>query len=412
MALEERREPESQNRRAELQAADPPKGKARRSFVILAAVVAVALGALGLYVWLTAGEESTDDAQVSADVVPIGTRVAGQIVKIAIRENQQVKKGDLIAQLDNADYAAKVRQAEAEVASAQAQTASADAQVQIVEATSKGTLTSAKAAYSGSSVGVASADAQQASARAQLARAQADVRKADTDLTRAKELRAANAVPQERLDNASAASDSSHAALAQAEAQVAAAEEAKHAAVARVSEAAGRVAQSAPIDAQLSSARAGADLARARLESAKAALDLAKLQLSYTNIAAPADGVASKLSVHVGQLLSAGQPVVELVPTDTYVVANFKETQLGSMRPGQRAKIAIDAYPHRDLEAKVESIAGATGATFSLLPADNATGNFVKVVQRIPVRLSWVTPPSDLPLLAGLSVDATVYTNK
>jgi membrane fusion protein (multidrug efflux system) len=413
MALEEQREPDSHNGRTEARPAPAPaKPKPRRPWLFLGlAVVVVAVG-VGVYTWATAGVQSTDDAQVSADLVPIGTRVAGQVTEIAISENQAVKKGDLIARIDSADYRAKVTQAEAELASANAQTAAADAQVQIVEATSKGTLSSAKAAYSGSSVGVASADAQYAAAKAQLLRAQADVRKADSDLARAQELRQANAAPQERLDNATAAGDSAHAALAQAEAQLAAAEEAKRAAVARVSEAAGRVAQSAPIDAQQAAAHANADLARARAASAKAMLDLAKLQLSYTDIAAPADGMASKLSVHVGQLLSVGQPVVELVPTKTYVIANFKETQVGTMRPGQRAKVEIDAYPHRDFEAKVESLAGATGASFSLLPADNATGNFVKVVQRIPVRLAWVNPPADLPLLAGLSVDATVYTDK
>jgi len=428
MALEQQREPESHNGRGEGRAdaradarAEPRadarpapavavKSKPRRPWLVLVALVAIVAVGVGIYMWATAGLQSTDDAQVSADLVPIGTRAAGQVVQIAIAENQAVKKGDLIAKIDSADYRAKVTQAEAELASADAQSAAADAQVQIVEATSKGTLSSAKAAYSGSSVGVASADAQHAAAKAALLRAQAESRKADADLARAEELRQANAAPQERVDNATAARDAAHAALAQAEAQVAAAEEAKRAAVARVSEAAGRVAQSAPIDAQQAAAQANADLAKARVASAKAMLDLAKLQLSYTDITAPADGVASKLSVHVGQLLSVGQPVVELVPTQTYVIANFKETQVGSMRPGQRAKVEVDAYPHREFEAKVESIAGATGASFSLLPADNATGNFVKVVQRVPVRLAWVNLPGDVPLLAGLSVDATVYT--
>ena len=404
MALEE-----THNGRAEARPETAAR-KAKRSYLLVGAAFAVVLAGVGIYLWATAGQQSTDDAQVSADLVPIGTRVAGQVVKIAIHENQAVKKGDLIAQIDSADYRAKVRQAEADVQSAVAQAASATAEVQIVEATSKGTLSSAKAAYSGSSVGIASADAQVKASTAQLARAQAEVRKADTDLARAQELREANAAPQERLDNATSARDAARAALAQAEAQLSASEEAKRAAVARVSEAAGRVAQSAPVDSQLAAARARAELAQARADGAKAALDLAKLQLSYTDITAPADGIASKLSVHVGQLLSMGQPVVQLCPLATYVIANFKETQVGAMHPGQRAKIAIDAYPHRDFEAKVESIAGATGASFSLLPADNATGNFVKVVQRVPVRLAWVNPPTDVQLLAGLSVDATVYT--
>ena len=174
----------------------------------------------------------------------------------------------------------------------------------------------------------------------------------------------------------------------------------------------GRVTQSAPIEAQIGASRANADLAHARVDGASASLDLAKLQLSYTKIVAPSDGLASKLSVHAGQLVSVGQPVVELVPITTYVIANFKETQIGKMRPGQRARIEIDAFPHRDFEGRVESLSGGTGSSFSLLPADNASGNFVKVVQRVPVRIAWVNPPTDLVLRAGLSVDATVYVDQ
>jgi membrane fusion protein (multidrug efflux system) len=388
-----------------------PKG-ARKPFVILGVVVLVVAAGIGLYLWLTAGQENTDDAQVMADLVPIGTRVAGPISEVLIQENQLVKKGDIVAKIDAADFRARVKQAEAELASARAQGAAADAQVNIVQATSSGTLSSARAALSGSSVGVASAEAQVHAAEAQLVRAQSDLRKADNDLKRAKELREANAVPQERLDNAQAGRDAAAAALAQAEAQLAAAQEARRGAQTRVSEAAGRVTQSAPIDAQVASARANADLAHARIDAATAALELANLQLTYTNIAAPSDGIASRLAVHPGQFVQVGQPVIELVPSSTYVIANFKETQVGKMQPGQRARIAIDAYPHREFEGKVESLSGGTGSSFSLLPADNASGNFVKVVQRVPVRIAWVNLPSDLQLRAGMSVDATVFVGK
>jgi membrane fusion protein (multidrug efflux system) len=394
---------------AETDAATPAKKSGRRPFAILFGIVAVVLLGIGGTLLLTAGQVSTDDAQVTADLVPLGARVAGQIVRVAIHENQLVKAGELIAQIDDADYLARVKQAEAEVESARAQAAQASAQVDIVTATSTGNLSSAKAAYSGSSVGVASAAAQVAAAEAQIVRSEADVRKAETDLNRAKELRVANAVPQERVDNAQAAFDSARATLAQAKAQLTATQEGKRAAQARVSEAAGRVAQSAPISAQIAAARANAELSQARTRSAESALELAKLQLSYTKIVAPTDGVASKLSVHEGQLVGVGQPVVELVPTQTYVVANFKETQLDKMHPGERAELKIDAYPHRTFSGKVESISGGTGASFSLLPADNASGNFVKVVQRVPVRIAWIDPPTDVVLRAGLSVDATVY---
>jgi membrane fusion protein (multidrug efflux system) len=405
------REPVKINGHAEAKPA-PVKPKAQKPFFILGAIVLAVVVAVGGYSFVTAGLESTDDAQVSADMVPVGTRVAGQIARVLIQENQTLKKGDVIAQLDDADYTAKVKQAEAELASAGAQAAAAEAEVRIVQATSKGGLTSARAAYSGSSVGVASARAQIEAAKATLVRAESDVRKTDNDLKRAEELRAANAVPQERLDNARSANDSARASVAQANAQLAAAEEAKHAASARVSEAEGRVAQSAPIDAQIAAAQANADLAHAHVASAQAALDLAKLQLSYTKITAPTDGIASKLAVHEGQLVAVGQPVIELVPLATYVVANFKETQMGRMKPGQTAKITIDAFPRREFEGKVESISGGTGSSFSLLPADNASGNFVKVVQRIPVRIIWTSPPSDVVVRAGLSADVTVNVGR
>jgi membrane fusion protein (multidrug efflux system) len=385
-----------------------PAQSAGRPFFILGMVVAVAALAIGGYATLTAGRENTDDAQVSCDLVPVGTRVAGQVMRVHIHDNQLLKKGDLIAEIDDQDYAAHVKQAEAELAVAEAQAMAADAQVRVVDATSKGGLTSARAQYSGSSVGVASAEAQVAAAQAMIVRAEADTRKTDTDLRRARELRQASAISQERLDNAQAASDSASAQLAQARAQLTAANEAKRGAEARVSEAQGRLTQSTPISSQIATARAHADLAHAHVKSAAAALELQRLQLGYTKIVAPAAGLASKLSVHEGQLVIVGQPVIELVPTETYVVANFKETQIGRMKAGQKVEIEIDAYPHQTFEGRVESLSGGTGASFSLLPADNASGNFVKVVQRVPVRIAWVNPPTDVTLRAGLSADVTV----
>jgi membrane fusion protein (multidrug efflux system) len=388
---------------------EPPKNK-RRPFVIVGIVVAVMLLGIGGYLLLTAGEEGTDDAAIAADMVPVGTRVAGQVVKVHVIENQLVHKGDVIAEIDPADYAARVQQAEADLASQEAQAAAADAQVAVTEAGSKGGLSSAKAALAGSTVSVGSAEAQLQAARASLMRAEADARKAALDLSRAKELKAANAVPQERVDNAQAANDSAVAALAQAKAQVAVAQQARQAAEEHVGEMRGRLNQSSPIAAQIAAARAQADLAHARVKSAQAQLELARLQLSYTAVKAPADGVASKLTVHEGQLVAVGSPVIELVPTETYIIANFKETQLDKMKPGQRADIKVDAYPGKKFEGKVESLSGGTGSSFSLLPADNASGNFVKVVQRVPVRIAWTRAP-DVPMRAGLSVDVTVHTN-
>jgi membrane fusion protein, multidrug efflux system len=380
----------------------------RRAFLILGIVGAVLVGGIGLYAVVTANAESTDDAQVAADVVPIAPRVQGLVRRVAVAENQHVKKGELLVQLDDLDYQAKVKKAEAEVATAEAQAVAADAQVQVVEASSKGGLASARAAYSGSSVGVASAEAQIAAARANLIRSQADVRKKDIDLERARELRKVNAVPQQNLDNATAADDEAHAALNQAQAQVAAAEEQKHAAQAHVSEMQGALEQSTPINARIAAARANAQLAHASVQSAHASLDLAKLDLSYTTITAPADGMAASLTVREGMLVMPGQMLTRLVPTTTYLVANFKETQVGRMKAGDAAEIEIDAFPHKKFEGRVESLSGGTGGSFALIPADNASGNFVKVVQRVPVRISWLNLGPEVQMRSGLSADVTV----
>jgi membrane fusion protein (multidrug efflux system) len=170
--------------------------------------------------------------------------------------------------------------------------------------------------------------------------------------------------------------------------------------------------QSSPIDAQIAAAHANADLAHARVQAAEAALELAKNQLAYTRVLAPADGMISKLSVHEGQLLQPGQSIAELVPSGTYVVANFKETQVGRIHEGQSVEVKIDAFSGKALHGKVESLSGGTGARFSLLPPDNASGNYVKVVQRVPVRIAWDPAPADLPLRAGLSAEVTVKVSQ
>jgi membrane fusion protein (multidrug efflux system) len=256
---------------------------------------------------------------------------------------------------------------------------------------------------------VSSAEAQIASAKASLLRAKAEAQKATLDLKRAEQLRKANAIPQERLDNARIENDAAQAAMAQANAQLRAAEEARSAAVSRLQEARGRLSQTQPIDQQIAAAKAQADLAHARVKAAQAALTLAQNQMAYTKVVAPADGIVSRLSAHAGQLLQAGQSFAELVPDDTYVIANFKETQIGDMHPGEKVEISIDAYPGKTLEGRVTSMSGGTGSRFALIPPDNASGNFVKVVQRVPVRIDWVKVPDGLPLRAGLSADVTVY---
>jgi membrane fusion protein (multidrug efflux system) len=325
----------------------PGGGRRRAARIAGAAMTAAALAAVAVHLYLTRGDESTDAAQVEADVVPIAPRVAGAVLRVHVNDNQLVEKGDLLLEIDPADHAARVRQAEADLATAGAQAAAADAQILV--------------------------------ARAAVARAEADGRKGSADLARARRLRAADALPQAQLDTVQAAGDSADAGIAAARAQLAA-------------------------------ARASAELAHARARGAEAALELARLQLSYTKVLAPRDGELSRLAAREGQLVAAAQPVAQLVPLETYLVANFKETQIGAMAPGQTAEIEIDGYGGTKLEGRVESISGGTGARFSLLPPDNASGNFVKVTERVPVRIAWVKVPEGIRLRAGLSAEVTVHT--
>jgi len=392
-------------------AAEPAAGplRKRRPFLILGIVaLAVLVGLVAVMIY-NHGKESTDDAQVEADVVPIAPRVSGMVKRLLVVENQRVKKGDLLVELDDADYAARFDEMKAELETAEAQAAAADAQADVAAASARGGFSSAQAQLTGSAASVGNAKAQIAAAGAGLKRAEADVAKAELDYDRARELRAGNVIPQQRLDDAKAANDIAQAGLLQARANLAAAEDMLRAAESRVGETRGKVQQSSPVAAQIAAAQANARLAHAKVLSAQAALELARLQLSYTKIAAQDDGEVSRLAVHDGQLVQTGQPMMALVPGQTYLVANFKETQIGDMKPGQKVDVDVDAFPGRKLHGKLESLSGGTGSRFSLLPPDNASGNFVKVVQRVPIRISWVDPPGDLPLRAGLSADVTVH---
>ena len=386
-----------------------PAAKSKlRPYLILGAIVGMGLVLYLLFRAFTAGKESTDDAQITTDMVPVAARVGGTLVAVPVVDNQAVKKGDLLAQIDPADYENKVKQADAELRAAKAQADAAQAQMRIVEASSKGGLGAARAALSGTAASVAGASAQIAAAEAMVIKAQADADKADNDLRRAEALRKDDAIPQAQVDSLTSQAAAQHAAVAQAKAQLAAAKEGKNSAETRIAEAAGRVEQSAPVDAQVAVAKANSDLASARASAAEVALAQAKLNLSYTRVLAPEDGHISRLGVHAGQLVQPSQTITNVLPDTTYVVANFKETQVGAMRPGQSAEVAVDALPGRKLHARVESVSFGTGAQFSLLPPDNASGNFVKVVQRVPVKLVWTDLPADVRLAAGLSADVTV----
>ena len=387
----------------------PSTARGRRAFIVLGIVLLLVVGGIALFAYVNAGRESTDDAQVEADVVAVTARVGGVVAHLLVRDNQMVKKGDALLRLDDADFAARVAQARAELATAVAQAAGAHSQEQVIAASARGGLQSAQAQVSALTAGAQAADAQIAAAQAGLSRAQAEVDKAERDLTRARELVAVDAIARQQLDTAQLARDSADAALRQARAVVTAAQEARRAAEGHVAEAQARVAQTTPVGQQIATARSAAALGDARVTAAEAAVRLAELQLSYATVVAPSDGLVTQLSAREGGLIQAGQPLAQLVPTATYVIANFKETQIDGMRVGDAAEVHVDAYPGHAFQATVESLAGGTGSRFSLIPPDNASGNFVKVVQRVPVRLAWKTAP-DVPLKAGLSagVDVTL----
>ena len=239
----------------------------------------------------------------------------------------------------------------------------------------------------------------------------ANRQRAVVDLERVKKLAEGGSIAKAQLDTAQTSADAANASLDQAKAHLTTLGASTAQARARVSEATARLSEASAVDPQIAMVRAQAAAAKAKLATATAARDLAKLELSYTRIVAPEDGQASKRSINVGQLVTPGMTALMLVPTSrVWVTANFKETQVQKMRVGARARFAIDAYGGRELEGEVESFSAATGARFALLPPDNASGNFTKVVQRVPVRIRITNPPADVALRPGLSVDATVDT--
>ncbi len=389
---------------------EAPKPKGKRPLVIVGALVALLGGGFGVHALLAQGKESTDDAQIEADVVAVAPQVGGRVARVLVKDNQLVKQGDVVLEIDDQELRAKLDQAKAELATANAELRSARAQEQIVSASASGNLSTAKAAVSGSALGVSSADSQVDAAKATVARAEAESKRAALELRRSEELFSHDAIPREQLDNAKLSADAAEAALTQAKAGLSAAVDMKRVAQSRVAEAQGRLAQSSPVDAQLEVAHAATELAGAHVKAAESRVALAEIDVQKTRVTAAADGLVSRLTARPGQLLAPNQPIAELVPNRAYVVANFKETQLAGIAPGKPAEVSVDAYPGRSLHGVVESLSGGTGARFSLLPPDNASGNFVKVVQRVPVRIVLTEAPRDLPLRAGLSAEATVIT--
>ena len=390
------------------------------------AVVLLAIAGVAVWLWVTAGHESTDDAQIDAHLTQIAARIGGTITKVLVDDNQQVEAGAVLVELDPRDYQVTVDRMRAELADADANAIAARSNVPITSATASGNLTTARGGVTQAQSGVAASEKEVEAARARLITAQARLREAEANATKAardverlRGLLAKDEVSQQQFDATSAAADAQRASADSARSQVAEAEAGIRVAESKLIQAqAGeqqahaelQTAQTAPSQIQATQARASA--ADARVQTARANLAQAELNLQYAVVKAPVRGVVSKKGINVGQVVQQGQPLLAIVQLDeVWVTANFKETQLKDVRPGQRAAADVDALGGRDFKGKVDSIAGATGARFSLLPPENATGNFVKVVQRVPVKivLDAGQDPEHL-LRPGMSVNATVYT--
>jgi len=310
---------------------------------ILAVLLLALLAFFGWRWWNGRDWETTDNAQVEGHVTPVLPRVGGYVADVRVVENQNVKKGDTLAVIDDRDLRARLAQADADLAAAEEQVTGGSGQA-VAQA--------------------AAAQAQAGAARAQIAAAVANANKAHRDVERLRPLAERNIVSKQQYDAVVAAA-------AAADAQVQAARETANAA-----------------GSQATAAGAGVRVTRSKIESARASRDAAALQLSYAVVTAPMDGVVARKSVEVGQLVQPGQPIMSVVPlNDVWVTANLKETQTRDLKPGDEVEVEVDAYPGRTFHGRLESISPATGARFSLLPPDNATGNYTKVVQRIPVRI-------------------------
>jgi membrane fusion protein (multidrug efflux system) len=359
------------------------------------AVVVVIGGLIALFVSLS-GKESTDDAQIDGHINIVSARVAGTVVEVRVKDNESVTAGAVLVQLDRKDYEVALAKARSDLAEAEATSQAARAGVPLTTRTTTSQLTAA-----GSDV--ETARARLAAAEARLREIEANDTQASQDLERMKQLIAKDEISRQEYDSAVARAAAAHAARDSAKAEVEGARRGVEMALARLNQA-----ETVPEQVAIMQARAAS--AEAKVQELRAALEQAQLNLEYTMIRAPVSGIVSRKAVEVGQSVQPGQALLALVPLeDTWVTANFKESQLRNMRPGQKAIVTVDAYGGRKFTGRVESIAAATGARFSLLPPENATGNYVKVVQRIPVKIVLDTgqDPDHL-LRPGMSVVATV----
>lgn len=373
----------------------PPSRK--RASIIVFLVVLVAVGAIAAWFYLRGlNIEHTDDAFVAASVYTVSPKISGRLKTVLVNDNQMVEAGQLVAEIDPADLEAAAAQARAALALAKAQLEQAKVQVVMVTASTAAAVVQAQA-----DVAAAEANVQQEQAERDSASAEAE--RAAADMKRYSEL-SEQAVSRQRLDVVRSTSISAASRLRAAEKRLASSEAELEAAKAKLS--------AAQADVQRVDV-AKTDVARcqAAAEREMAAVTQAELSLSYTKIAAPAAGRVTNKAVQPGDYVRDGRTLMSLVAPDAWVVANFKETQLRDMRPGQHCDVHVDAFGV-DLPAHVESVQAGSGAAFSLLPPQNATGNYVKVVQRVPVKIVFDNPEDVRRFLLGpgMSVEPRVHT--
>jgi membrane fusion protein, multidrug efflux system len=413
MGTSEKRERENSHSN-EPDAKDIGKSSSPRRRVLVISIAAVVIAVVGGYfVWNAFRYEDTDDAQVDGHIMPLSARITGQVEKVNFVEGQVVHAGDVMVVIDQKDYRVASDQAVANLANAEATSASSHDNVPITSASAYSGLDSAGAAVENAQAGVAGAKHDLEAEQAGLMQAKANATKTDSDLVRYEPLVQKQDISRQQYDAAVAAAQANQAAVRSAEAVVAAGEQALDQAQAKLLQAKAdlRNAQTAPQQVSLISSRAKA--ADAQVLQSKAQLAQARLNLSYTIIRSPVTGIVGKKSVEVGQNVSIGQELLDVVPLDDiWVTANFKETQLKHMRPGQAVDVRVDAYG-RTWKGHITNLGGGTGSVFSLLPPENATGNYVKVVQREPVRIDFDRSSSqdfnaEALLKPGLSVEPDV----
>lgn len=388
--------------------ASTAKPRRRAPFVLLGLVVVAA--AVGTTLYLTRlGKEKTDDAQVEAHASNVSARIAGQVKRVLVADNQDVKPGDVLVELDDRAQQVALASARADLAAATAQLHIAQTQLALTEKTARANLAVAQGAIAQAAAVTGSTAAQIDQARADVAAAQSRKQLTRAERDRAERLRATGAATQAEIDVRLAADAEADAALAQAQARLASALANRSNSSGTEVSARGRLAAAQTIDEQVEVARAQVTLAEARVAQIQAAVDRAALELEYTRVRAEIAGRITKRSVEPGQLVSPERMLMTIVDlADTWVVAHFKETQLADIKEGQRAEVEVDTFDGT-LPGRVDSVAAGTGSRFSLLPPENASGNFIKVVQRVTVKIK-IDDRGGRVLRPGMSAEVVIHT--